>query len=189
MLDRAFRVTLRDFTTYFLIAAAIFVPLHVVYSFLWQDVIAVSALHDQISQLPGDDTVRGVGAGDIATFRLVGAFLLLAQALATPLIAAAALHVIRTRDVGELPSVRGALAAAPGLMPKIAQAIRAPGPLVVALVVALAIGLTARVAGLMLLEPISDRMLWAGVALAEGGARSLAAPFVTVPAAFISRRG
>lgn len=189
MLDRAFRAVLRDFTTYALIAAVVLFPLHLIYSFVFQDTIAVSSLHGEIGRLSADDTIRGVGSGDLTTYRIVGALLLLIEVLLLPLLVAAAAVALDHRERGELPTVRGSWG---GVRSRERASVGTPrnsGVLLSAVAVALVVGLLARAGGLLLLEPLSDRTLWAGVAIVETVARSLAAPFVMVPAALLSRNG
>lgn len=182
MLDRAFRLTLRDLSTYFLVAAVIFVPLHVVHAFAFQDVIAVTELHDQIAELGENETVRRVGPGDLDMYRLTGLLVLLLEILALPLLASAGGQVLDQRSRGELPSVRAAWAKSTEYLPSLRDLTR-PGALLTSFVLAVAIGILARMTGSLIIEPLSDRTAWAGVALVEAGARSLAAPFVMVPAA------
>lgn len=189
MLDRAFRVALRDFTTYALIAAVVYVPLHLIYSFVFQDTIAVSALHGQIADLSSGDTVRGVGASDLTTYRMVGAVVLVIDLLLLPALAFAALAAFEQRERGELPSVRQAWAQSRGIAREFDRRNVFSGSLITALLVAVVIASLVRVSGLLLLEPMSDRTLWAGVALVEAIARSSAAPFVMVPAALLWRDG
>lgn len=188
MLDRAFRLTLRDLSTYFLLAACLFVPLQIAHAFVFQDTIAVTELHDQIGALREDETVRGVGPGDLDTYRLTGVLVLAVDILLLPLLIAAASRVLETRERGELPSLRQAWHGAPRRIAQSLRSFRAPGVLLTSLVVAVAIGALARVSGLLLIEPLSEPTLWAGVGLIEAGARSLAAPFVMVPAAFAAWR-
>lgn len=182
MLDRAFRLTLRDLSTYFLVAAVIFVPLHVVHAFAFQDVIAVSELHDQIAELGENETVRRVGPGNLDMYRLTGLLVLLLEILALPLLAAAGGQVLDQRSRGELPSVRAAWAKSKVFFPSL-RGLTRPGALLTSFVLAALIGILARMTGSLIIEPLSDRTAWAGVALVEAGARSLAAPFVMVPAA------
>ena len=185
MLDRAFRLTLRDLSTYFLVAAVIFVPLHVVHAFAFQDVIAVSELHGQIAELGENETVRRVGPGDLDMYRLTGLLVLLLEVLTLPLMAAAGGRVLDQRSRGELPSVRAAWAKGTVHFTSVRSLAR-PGVLLTASVLAVAIGILARMTGSLIIEPLSDRTAWAGVVLVEAGARSLAAPFVIVPAALIA---
>lgn len=188
MLDRAFRLTLRDLSTYFLIAACVFVPLQIAHALVFRDVIAVAELHEQIGALPEQETVRGVGPGDLDTYRVTGALVLAVEFLLLPLLVAAASRVLETRERGELPSILPAWSGAPGRSARSLRSLRDPGVLITSLVVAGAIGALARGSGLLLIEPLSERMLWAGVGLIEAGARSLAAPFVMVPAAMAAWR-
>lgn len=189
MLDRAFRVVLRDFITYALIAAVAYFPLHLLYSFVFQDTIAVSALHGQISELSAGDSVRGVDPSDLTTYRLAGAVLLLIEILLLPLLTFPALAAVQQRERGDLPSVKEAWSQSRELGRSLDRRRAFSGSLITAAIVAIVVALLVRASGLLLLEPLSDRTLWAGVALVETVARSSAAPFVLIPTALLWRDG
>lgn len=172
-------------STYFLVAAVIFVPLHLVHAFAFQDVIAVSELHGQIAELGENETVRRVGPGDLDMYRVTGLLVLLLEILALPLMASAGGRVLKQRSRGELPSVRAAWAKGTERISPLRSLTR-PGVLLTSFVLTVAIAILARMTGSLIIEPLSDRTAWAGVALVEASARSLAAPFVMVPAALIA---
>ena len=181
MLDHAFRLTLRNFTTYFLLAACITIPLHVGHALLFQRVIAVSEIHDAIEEFPSERQVRGVGKDELRDARLGLVAVSVLEILLLPLLARAARRVLKDDTEGILPTVRAGWA---GLPPggSLIRAWREHAPtLLTALVVALVLGALAERVGILLSEPLADGRAWAGVGLAQAAARALAAPFFIVP--------
>ncbi|MGH2755451.1 MAG: hypothetical protein ACRDLB_13610 [Actinomycetota bacterium] len=182
MLDHAFRLTLKNFTTYFLLAACITVPLHVGHALVFQRVIAVSEIHDAIEEFPSERQVRGVGKAELRDARLGLVAVTAVEILLLPLLARAARRVLSDDRHGVLPTVRGGWGRPSETGGNLARAWRKEGSsLVVALVLALAIGALAERAGMLLTEPLADQRAWAGVGLAQAAARALAIPFFIVP--------
>lgn len=183
MLDRAFRLVLRDLSTYFLIAATVTVPLHVAHGFMFQRVVAVGELHEQIEDFPDDVKVRTVGPSELSLFRATGWGVAALEIAFLPLLVGAARRVLSVRADERLPTATDAWShALPGARGALAgwRRPRLWGPGVVA---AVALGLLAEQAGLLAIEPLGDGVAWAGDALVRATARSLAAPFLMVPLA------
>jgi hypothetical protein len=184
MLDRAWRVLFRNFSTFFLVVAVVAIPLHLAHAFLFRDVIAVQELHPDIEELPQDLRVRGVGADDVSDWRTTAwAFTALELAL-LPLFLAATRRVIEVDQEGGVPGVLDAYR-------HVVDRRSLPRPsagdiagLGAALVLGLVIGGLARAAGLLAIEPLGDARAWAGAALVEGAARALGAGFFLVPLGF-----
>ncbi|HVM34633.1 MAG TPA: hypothetical protein VM784_04755 [Actinomycetota bacterium] len=181
MLDRALSASFRHFATVFLIVAVFVMPLHVAFSYWQRDVIAVSEIHDDISTFPDDRRVQGVGRSELERFRAFGALLAVVELLALPILIAAARRTIQRDREGKVPTVadawrwgvRGWTRLRPG----------APGLIGAGLVLAGAVIVLARGAGMLVVESLPQEAAWAGRALAEGGARALGGPFFLVPVA------
>ena len=65
--DDALRATLRNFSTLFLVLFVVIGPLHLLYGFAFQDVLALRELHPAISEFPPSRQVRGVGRDALAS--------------------------------------------------------------------------------------------------------------------------
>jgi hypothetical protein len=183
MLDRAFRLVLRDLSTYFLIVATVAVPLHVVHGFVFQRVVAVSELHEEIEHFPEDVKVRKVGPSELSLFRATGWGVAALEVLFIPLLVGAARRVLSARAEQRLPTVPDAWSHALSGTRGALASLRRPGLWGPALLVALVLGLLAEQAGLLAIEPLSDGTTWAGDAVVRAAARSLAAPFLIIPLA------
>jgi hypothetical protein len=182
MLDHAFRLTLKNFTTYFLIVACVTVPLHIGYAFVFQKVIAVSEIHDEIKEFPSERQVRSVGTAELRDARLAMSIVTGLEILLLPVLARASRRVLLDDAEGELVTVKGAWAGLGGTGGSLTAAwSRHALALLVALATALALGFLAERVGILLAEPLSDQRAWAGVGLAQAAARALAAPFFLVP--------
>ena len=188
MLDRAFRLTFKNLSTFVLIAAVVALPLHVVYAATFQRVIAVSELHDDISRFPKTRQIRNVGRDQLRNARLGLLAVTLVEIAALPLVIRAARRTLEDDERGLLPTVTrswaGALAPTHGALLRALR--RHLGPLLVGLVVALVVGILIERIGTLLIEPLPDDDAWGGVALVQAAARSLAAPFLAVPWAVAS---
>ncbi|MEA2497762.1 MAG: hypothetical protein QOH26_167 [Actinomycetota bacterium] len=188
MLDRALRLTFRNFPTLFLMVAAISVPAATIYCFIFRNAIAVHELHDTILTFPGGRQVAGVGRQTLLVSRWVGWGLVLAGVLLIPYLARAARRVLEREAAGEVPTVLDALREKPSTKPRLKEAFAAArGPLIVCLVIALLVGTLTLLVGLALSEFLSEGRLWAGVGLARGVAWAMSVPFVLVPLALSSQ--
>lgn len=187
MLDKAFRLAFRNFSTLFLLAAAFSLPASLIYCFFFRNAIAVSELHGTILSFPGKRQVAGVGHNTLVTARLVGWGLVLVGVLLLPLLARATRRVLERDSEGHAPTVVDSLRHTPERQPSLHAASKDLRSLAIALVTAVVIGWLALEAGLRLSEVLSDGRMWVGVGLARGIAWALAAPFVLVPWALSSR--
>ncbi|HEU4481236.1 MAG TPA: hypothetical protein VFS18_05075 [Actinomycetota bacterium] len=186
MLDHSLRLTFRNFSTYFLIVATLAVPLHVGYTFVFQNVISVTELHDAIEDFPKTRQIRSVGPEQLRNARLVFGALTLVELLALPLLARAARRVLEEDAAGRMPQVTSAWAGV-GRAGNLLGGLRArPGVIAVGALLALVVVVLAERIGFLLVEPLPDADAWAGVALVQIAARSLGAPFLVVPWAVAS---
>lgn len=189
MVDRALRLTVRNFWTLFFVVGAVTVPLQVAYATAWHNVIAVRELHDDIAQFPPLRQVHSVGRDQLHDARLAYWVVVAVELALLPLLIRAARRVIESDARGELPSApdawRGALARGGSLL----RALARPGPLITGAVVALAVGALVTAAGRLLVEPVGDERAFAAVGLVDGVARAAAAPFFLVIAAVAAGAG
>jgi hypothetical protein len=183
MLDQSFRLVFRNFSTLFLAVAVVTISLHLLYSFIFKDVIALRELHPYIAELRPGRFVREVGAKDLATARTAFVLMTVLQiALVLPLMAVMS-RILQVDAEGGIPSVvDGYLRLNQGWRGLRVRALRTQLPsLMGALAVALVVGILVERTGLLLTEPIGATFAWAAVGVAQGAARAVAAPFLLVP--------
>ena len=188
LLDRAFSTTLRNFSTFFLIVAAVTVPLHLAYSFAFRDVLALSEIHAAIRQLPPAQAVADVTAGDVT--RADAAYLALTalEVLLVPLLWRATRRAIDLDLAGPLPSATEAwrlrpVESAPLHLPDGSVAGMVGGSVAFGAVV----WLLAERIGFLVVEFLPPRWFFLGAGLVRGISVALAAPFPLV-AAVLARR-
>jgi hypothetical protein len=169
-LDDALRATFRNFSTLFLLVAAIAVPLHLGHAYVFRQVLAVSELHPAIEALDRGEFVRSVGAGELRRARTSFLVLSLAELALIPVLARGARAIV-SADAGTA-TVAGGLRAVV-TRGSIAPRRLGTGALAGALVVAVVIALLARAAGLVALEPIADERAYPWIGLVEGVSRAL----------------
>jgi hypothetical protein len=188
MLDKALRLTFRNYSTLFLLFGAFSIPAALIYCFFFRSAIAVSELHDTILSFPGKKQVAGVGHDTLVTARLIGWGIVLLGVLALPLLARCARRVLERDADGHAPTVVDSLRHRPETPPSWwpTYDIKAQGA---TLLIAVVVGWLALEAGLRASEFLSDGRMWVGVGLARGIAWAVAAPFVLVPWALSSRPG
>jgi len=189
LLDEGLRATLRNFSTLFLLAAVVTVPLHVIHGYVFRDVIAVRELAPAIEHFPPAGMVRGVGQERLDAARRVALGLTLVELALLPLAAGAAAAVAAMEQRGRPPTVLGALASAFGVPGAVAALRRAPGPLLAATLIAGACYLLAHALAVLLSEPVPDERAFALAGLLEGAARALAATFFLGVAGWVGARG
>ncbi|HEX2058476.1 MAG TPA: hypothetical protein VHI71_08910 [Actinomycetota bacterium] len=180
MLERTLRLTLRNYVTLFLFVATFAVAIHLVYLYLFRDVVGVAELHDAIREFPPDRQVRGVGHRDLTAWRTGNAIVTIVEISLLPFLAKGAGRVIEQDERGEVPTVKAALAATMKGGYRSFPSPRNAGPFLVTAVVAIVTWWLVRRTGLLLVEPVGADGAWAPVALVEGVARAAAAPFVLV---------
>jgi hypothetical protein len=182
MLESALQATFRNFSTLFLIVAVVVFPLHLAYGLIFRDEIAVRELHPEISELPSDRRVRGVGPAEIDRARLAGYALWLAEIALIPLFVKAARRAIDATERGDVATVadawRGAFVRKPGQWLSGGPAAVAGGAGMAVLVL-----LMIEVSGLLLTDMLPDGFRFAGVVVVDTLARSAALPFVLTPLA------
>ena len=188
MVDRLFRTTLRNFSTLFLIAAVVTVPLHLIFSLVYKNVVETRELHDVIETFPEARQVRGVGKAKLTQSRIAMALITLIELLSIPFLVRAARRALELDRAGETPTVSESLQAMREGGPWWPGLTRA-GPVLVALAVGLVFGWLLERSGLLLLEFVSDVRSFAFYGLLQGVTRAAAAPFVLVALAETSAPG
>ena len=177
LLERAWQATARHLATLFLMIAVVTVPLHVVYGFLFQDTIAVRALHTSIERLPPGTSVQGVNDDDIVTARRVHLALGLVELALLPLFVGATRRVLEVGESeGDLPAIADALRHSPSRIRPLGPVPVAP--FVAAVLFAALVTILAQWIGRTLAEPLSNEVAFVGRAVAEGAARALGAPWL-----------
>lgn len=180
MLDRTLRLALRNYVTLFLFVATFAVAIHLVYLYLFRDVVGVAELHEAIREFPPNRQVRGVGHRDLDAWAVGNVVITLIEIALLPFLAKGAARVIEQDERGEVPTVKSALAATMRRGYRWFPSPREAGPLLVTVAVALMTWWLLRRTGLLLVEPVGADSAWAANALVEGVARAAAAPFVLV---------
>lgn len=177
LLERGGRAALRNFSTLFLLAASFLLPLHLAFALIFQDVIAVHELHGEIATFNDLRQVRNVGSGDLTAFRIAGVALLAVELALVPIATKAARRVIELDEAGGLPTVWDAWRNVRG-SEGIEWRGSPRGPLIVAFVYAIALGWILEKLLLLIAELATEDGFFALYALAQGTARSAAAPFL-----------
>jgi len=179
MLDRSFGDALRNFATLFLLVAAVTVPLHLVYSVIFQNVIETRELHSVIAEFPSARQVHGVGTMQLAQARIALLVISIIEIAAIPWLARATAYVLDSEPSGRIPLVGEALrkAGSPLHVGNVGWA-RRPGPLLVATLIALLVGVLIERSGLALLEFVPDASAYPFFGLMQGVARAAGAPFL-----------
>lgn len=182
--DRAFHTVFRNFSTLFLLVAAFTVPLHLAYSFAFRNVIEVSELHAAIQRFPPHRQVHSVGREQLTQSRLAFLALTGVEIALIPILVKATQRVIEVDAGGGVPTVADALSHARGSRGTVRKLLsHRMGTTVAALAIALVLGFLTERTGLLLVEPLGDRLAWAGVGLVRAISRAIGAPFFLVPAA------
>jgi hypothetical protein len=179
LLDRAFHRALHSFSTLFLIVAVLTLTLHLVYSVLFRDVIALSELHLEISSLRPNVVVQGVGPRDAASSETFFWALTALEVLAIPLLVAATHRVIQVDERGGVPTVPDAYSHVSEVRSRFSLRFVRSGWAAVLLGAAAAflIGYLFERAGLLLTEVLPDDWLFVGAGVVRGLSRAVAAPF------------
>lgn len=180
MLERTLRLALRNYVTLFLFVACVAVTIHLIYLFLFRDVVAISELHAAIDKFPPQRQVRGVGHRDLDAWRVGNGVVTLIEVALVPFLAKGAARVVEQDEAGDVPTVKAALAATAKRGYKWFPSPREAGPLLVSVALGLVVWWLVHETGLLLVEPLAPDARWAAVALVEGAARAAAAPFILV---------
>ncbi len=175
--DRALRAAFSNFSTLFLLAATIALPLQLAHGYLFQNVYEVRDLHSVIERFPNGRRIASVSPRRLQRSRNVATVVWVAEIALLPLLAGAALRVVRTHQEGGVPT---ALRSWRGVreIPRLLAARSKLGVVVVGAAGALAVGWLAQTIGLILAEPIPDSWAWFVISGVEGLARAAAAPFL-----------
>jgi hypothetical protein len=184
MLDAGLRVTLRHFWTLFFLAAAVTVPFHLIYVFVWHGVVGLRELVPQIEHLPPAQRVHFVGAAEVRHAHIGLWVLDLAELVLLPLALRAARAVMAADERGELPTVVRAWRAVFGR-----QQTRRP-PLSIWFAAALtgvAVGLLGDGIARLLAAPWGPSWSYVILGLAQGSARAAGAAFFLGPVAYAAQ--
>jgi hypothetical protein len=184
--DDVLKTTFRNYATLFFVVAALTVPVHVVHSFVYRDVIAVREIHDAVEDLDPGQQVRRVTADDLAQYRTTGWLIAAAEVALIPVLAGAARTVLATRDSVSIGTAwRRWLG---GWREPLPRPTHPAGVLLVGAGVAVAVALLLRSTGYLLSEPVDEAVAFGPVGLTEGLARAAGAPFLLVPLALAAGR-
>ena len=175
MIERAFARTFRNYSTLFLLVAVVVFPLHLVYGFVFRNVIATSDFHEAIQAGPRYRQVRSVGPPQIDHARLVFWVVAAAEAALLPFAIKAATRVFDEDDRGEIPTVPDAWSHA------LDRASPRPSSdlptLVAGTIAALAVGVLVHAIGARLTELVSEDWRWTTVGVSRAVTLAAAAPF------------
>lgn len=177
MLDKAFRAALRNFATLFLLVCVVALPLHLVYSVVFANVIETREIHDVIETFPEARQVRGVGTSRLTQARIGLLLVTLVELGSLPFLARGTKRILETEREGEMTTVTEALESIRTESTPRVDLDRA-GPVVVAAVASLLIGFLVSRTGLALLEFVSDARSFPFYALVQAVARAAGAPFL-----------
>jgi hypothetical protein len=185
MIERAFARTFRNFSTIFILVAVVVLPIHLIYSYTFRNVIATSDFHEAIEQMPNYQQVRSVGPPQLDHARLVFWILTAAELALVPLAVRATRRVFIVDDRGEVPTAPDAWGRA--LQKQEGRRFR-PGwlvPAAVGVAAAVVVGVLVALIGSSLSGFLSEDWRWTGVGLTQALARAVAAPLALGPLALI----
>jgi hypothetical protein len=185
-LDDVLRSTFRNYATLFFVVAVLTVPVHVVHSFVYRDVVAVRQIHDAVEEFTPGQQVRRVSADDLADYRNSGLLIAAIEIALLPVLVGAARSVLSAHsDASVIESWTGAVAGWKAPLPRPAHPLVT---LVVGAALAVAIGFLIRTTGYLLSEPVPEAVSFGPIGLTEGVARAAGAPFLLVPLAVATGR-
>ena len=168
MLERALSKALANFSTLFLVACVITIPVNVAQAYVFRDALAVRELAPEIQRFPEGRQVRGVARAELDREKSWSLILLAVQLLLFPLVHRAARRVLAVADDGGVPDVVDAYAN----LAQVAATKRAPSPVALAsgAIFAAVCGWMVWRVGVALADMLSAHMTWAGTALARAAA-------------------
>lgn len=108
LLDRALGLTVRNFSTLFLVVFIVIIPLHLAYAFVFHDVYWVRELHPTIAEFPEDRLVRGVGRGDLSRARVWFWIIVAAEVAVAPAFLRPVNRILALDQEGGVPDAIGA---------------------------------------------------------------------------------
>jgi len=177
-LDDAWRATLRNYSTFFLVVFVVLMPLHLIFGWVFHDVLAVRELHPAIAEFPSTRQVRGVGQADVDRAGLWFWILAAVEVALLPLMAKACRAVLDQEERGEMPTVTAAWPAVRG-QPSLSTR-PPPATVVGALVVAAVVAVLAEAALGVAADFTPDGLDFAALAVASAVGRSAGLPFLLV---------
>lgn len=177
--DRALRTALRNLSTFFLIVALVTVPLNVVWGFLYQDVIGLREVHDDIRDLPEGQRVSGVDSSKLDQARLAELIVLALEAALIPVLVRVTRRAIEIDESGHVPTALGAWRGLARRSERPRAEFRV-GVVLTTTLFAGAVWLLASSIGSLLAAPLGDQIAWAVVGAGRGLALALALPFALV---------
>ncbi len=181
LLDRVLRLTIRNFSTLFLVVLIAIIPLHLIYAVMFHDVFAVRELHPAIADFPENRLVRGVGRTDISLARIGFWVVVAIEAALIPFVIRAIKRVLVLDREGEVPGAlsawrtwRESSSTPIGVKP---DAATTAGAIAVGLLVGVFVWLT--------LDAVVDLLRGSavafGVAVADAASRAAGAAFALTP--------
>ncbi len=185
MLDESLRLTLRNFSTLFLLVATVVLPLHLLYGAAFSEVIGLQELAGEIEEAP----VGAVSSENVDRARIAFWALTALEVALIPLAARATRRVVEVDRGGGVPTVWDAWRKAFG--DRAGARENGPGDRGRALAVAILIGLTAgflveRI-GSLFLPLVPPEVRFTAVALVDAAARGVGAPLLLVVLALSGR--
>ena len=180
LLDRALRAAFRNFWTLFLLVAVVTVTVHLVYGFFYRDVLELRELHLYIRFLSPSRQVRGVGAPDLEAAESAMWWVVAVELALLPVLVLATRRVLVQDEDGAVPTVPDAL--------RHLRDRRGPlgfrldlerlGTLLIGAALGFGVWYLAQQIGLLVVEPLPDRLNFAALGLVRGCALALGAPFL-----------
>lgn len=177
-LDDALRGTLRNFSTLFLVIFVILGPLHLLYGFVFHDVLALRELHPAIEGFPAGRQVRGVGLDTLTRARVWLWVITVLEVSLLPLFALAASHVMSLDRQGEVPTATEAWrrvrsrAAAP-----VGAGRKSPATIALGALLGVTIGFLTEATVMIFADLVPDAGAFAVIVLARSVGHSAGAAF------------
>jgi hypothetical protein len=186
MLEAGLRATFRHFWTFFFIAAGVAVPLHLVYVFIFHNVIAIRELAPQIALFPSARQVHFVGPPQLQHARIALWAVDAVEVVLLPLAVRAARAVLDSDERGEVPTAisawRDSLHRHTGeSLPRLDSAF------LIAVLIALVVGVLLDAIARLVAEPIGTNWSFVILGLTQGAARAAGAAFFLGTAAASTR--
>ena len=177
LLDDALRVTLRNFSTLFLVIFIVLGPLHLVYAFVFHDVLALRELHPAIADFPANRQVRGVGRDALAQARIWSWVVAVVGLALTPLFLRVGSHVIAMDERDEVPTASEAWRRARAQAATERSGYRI-GTIAAGVAIGVAIALLTQETLMVVSDLVPDSAAFGVIALAQSVGRSAGGAFV-----------
>ena len=172
--DKALRNTFRNFSTLFLLAALVTISLHLVYGFIFRDVLEIEELHPLVRRLTPGRTINGIRPKDLEVAELWANAVPLIELLLLPLLVGATRRVLARDSEGEVPTVIDALKH-PRSGPRLRLRLNRSeaGAALAGIALGAGVWFLTRQAGLLIAEPLPDPGNFVFFALVYGIADAL----------------